>query len=85
MVKTPIVLSKNNLRLSSPPLSHHLPTDTRQALPQGLAEVADAWLSLPDPIRAGILAMVRATQLIAPATLLDSQKAGKTRKPRRSE
>ena len=48
------------MRLAPGPLAPHLPHDTRK-MPPGLAEVADAWPTLPEAIRAGILAMVRAS------------------------
>ena len=41
------------------PLPSYLPTDIRQSDPDLLA-VAEAWPELPEAIRAGILAMVRA-------------------------
>jgi hypothetical protein len=40
-------------------LAYHLPTDNRRAAPD-LAEVVAAWPTLPEPIKAGILAMVKA-------------------------
>ena len=40
-------------------VAHHLPTDNCH-LPPDLAAVVAAWPTLPEPIRAGILAMVKA-------------------------
>jgi hypothetical protein len=37
-----------------------LPTDIRQTDPD-LAAIVDAWPTLPEPIRAGIVAMVKAS------------------------
>jgi len=53
-------LTSSGLRISRPPLAHPVPTDTRPTLPPDLAAVIDAWPNLPEPIRAGILAMVKA-------------------------
>jgi hypothetical protein len=47
------------LRISSPRLAPYLPPDTRQTYPDS-ALVIERWKSLPDAIRAGILALVRA-------------------------
>ena len=47
------------LRFSTPAVSHHFPTDTCKNDP-GLAAVIEAWDRLPEAIRAGILAMVKA-------------------------
>jgi hypothetical protein len=47
------------LRISTPPVSHHIPTDTCQNDPD-LAAVVDAWQTLPEALKAGILAMVKA-------------------------
>jgi hypothetical protein len=47
------------LRVSPPSVGHHLATDTRQTDPD-LATVVDAWDRLPEAVRAGIVAMVRA-------------------------
>ena len=41
-------------------LAHHLATDTCQTDPD-LAAVVDAWDRLPEAVRAGIVAMVKAT------------------------
>jgi hypothetical protein len=43
-------------------LAHHLPTDSRQ-IPSDLVAVMAAWPTLPDVVRAGILAMVRAARI----------------------
>ena len=40
-------------------LAHHLPTDTCQTDPD-LARIVDAWPTLPEAVRAGIVAMVKA-------------------------
>ncbi len=40
-------------------VAHHLPTENRRADPE-LAAVIDAWDRLPEAIRAGIVAMVKA-------------------------
>ena len=37
-----------------------MPTDTRQTDPD-LAAIVDAWPTLPEPIKAGIVAMVKAS------------------------
>jgi hypothetical protein len=47
----------NGLRISTPLVSHHFPTDTCQDDPD-LAVVVDAWHTLPAALKAGILAMV---------------------------
>jgi hypothetical protein len=44
---------------STPLIAHHLPVDTCQTDPD-LAAVIDAWDRLPEAVRAGIVAMVRA-------------------------
>ena len=51
--------SGNGLRISSQPLSHSVPTDTCQNDPE-LAVVIEAWDRLPEAVRAGIVAMVKA-------------------------
>jgi hypothetical protein len=60
-------LPTSNLRVISVPLATHLPTDICH-LPPDLALVVDAWPTLPEPIRAGIMAMVKASQAPAPAS-----------------
>jgi hypothetical protein len=47
------------LRIAAQPIGHQLATDTRQTTPD-LATVIDAWDRLPEPVRAGIVAMVKA-------------------------
>jgi hypothetical protein len=47
------------LRISTPPVSHPDPTDTRQNDPD-LHAVVDAWPTLPEALKAGILAMAKA-------------------------
>jgi hypothetical protein len=51
--------SHNGLRISTPAVGHHLATDTCQNDPD-LAAVVDAWPKLPEALKAGIVAMVRA-------------------------
>ena len=51
--------SAKRLRLSAPPVADHLPTDTCKTDPD-LAAVVDAWPELPEAIKAGIVAMVKA-------------------------
>jgi hypothetical protein len=48
----------NDLRLATPGLAAQGKRATRDQAPD-LAEVIDAWPNLPEPIRAGILAMIR--------------------------
>ncbi len=48
-----------DLREPAPAVTHHLPTDTCKTDP-GLAAVVAACLELPEAIRAGIVAMVKA-------------------------
>jgi hypothetical protein len=43
----------------APSVAHHLHTDTCQTDPD-LARIVDAWPALPDPIKAGIMAMIEA-------------------------
>jgi hypothetical protein len=47
------------LRHEAEPTSHHFPTDIRQTEPD-LATVVDAWDRLPEAVKAGIVAMVKA-------------------------
>ena len=47
------------LRLTTPTVADHLSTDTRKTNPD-LAAVVGAWPDLPDALKAGILAMVKA-------------------------
>jgi hypothetical protein len=51
-------------------------------MPADLALVVDAWPGLPEAIRAGILALVRASQPPDPTTLLNSQNPQNARNPR---
>ena len=53
-------LSRNDLRIAIPPVSHPIPTDACQNDPD-LVAVIDAWDKLSEAIRAGVLAMVRAS------------------------
>jgi hypothetical protein len=50
---------RKDLRIATPPVSHHFPTDTCQTDPD-LTAVIHAWDRLPEAVRAGIVAMVRA-------------------------
>ncbi len=52
----------NDFRRGNPSVALHLPTDTCQTDP-GLALVAEAWARLPEAVRAGIVALVKATPL----------------------
>src|SRR5205823_528763 len=52
--------SDKDLRHSSRSSAHQLPTDTRQT-PSDLAFVIERWAELPEAVRAGIVAMVRAS------------------------
>jgi hypothetical protein len=49
----------NNLRHSSETLAHYLPTDTCKNDPE-LAAVLSAWPALPEAIKAGIVALIKA-------------------------
>jgi hypothetical protein len=49
------------LRLAQQTVAHHLPTDTCNTDPD-LAAVVAAWPELPEAVKAGILAMVKAAQ-----------------------
>jgi hypothetical protein len=46
------------LQIPFPTPAHHLPTEPPDPGPD-LAELVAAWPALPEPIRAGILAMIR--------------------------
>jgi len=50
------------LRISPLPVAHLLPTDTCKTDPD-LAAVIEAWDRLPEAIRAGIVAMVKAASM----------------------
>jgi hypothetical protein len=54
------LLPKNALGISSHAVAHHLPTDICQTDPEW-AVVAGAWDRLPQAVRAGIVAMVKAS------------------------
>jgi hypothetical protein len=54
-------LPSSKKRQSDRPVAHHLPTDTR-SLPPDLAAVVAAWPTLPEALRAGIVAMVRSCE-----------------------
>jgi hypothetical protein len=53
-------LQDKSLGEDAPSLAHHLPTDTCRLNPD-LAIVIETWEKLPEPVRAGIVAMVKAT------------------------
>jgi hypothetical protein len=53
------ISTTEGLGIAASSVAHHLPTDTCQ-IPPDLAAVVAAWPTLPEPIRAGILAMVKA-------------------------
>src|SRR5271166_3787559 len=55
------VFASNNLRQTAPVLAHYLPTDTCKTDPD-LAAVVAAWPHLPEAIKAGIVAMVKAAE-----------------------
>src|SRR5271157_2277414 len=50
---------EQDLRQPAPCVAHHLPTDTCKTDPD-LAAVVAAWPNLPEAIKAGIVAMVKA-------------------------
>jgi hypothetical protein len=54
----------NELCKSPEAAAHYLPTDTRRSETDAdLADLVDAWPRLPNAVRLGILAMVRACKL----------------------
>jgi hypothetical protein len=59
--------SASKLRVAPAPVAHSLPTETIRSLAElaitdpDLAEVIEHWDQLPEAIRAGIVAMVRAS------------------------
>jgi Phage integrase family len=63
----------NELRIAVPHAAHHLPTE-RPGCPPDLALIVDRWVSLPEALRAGIVAMVRAS-LPAPENPADCSKS----------
>jgi hypothetical protein len=48
------------LRISGSEFVHSVPTDTCKSYPE-LREIMDAWVELPDAVRASLLMLVRAT------------------------
>ncbi len=52
----------NDLRQTDPSFAHHLPTDTCKTDPD-LAAVVASWPELPEALKAGILAMVKAASV----------------------
>jgi hypothetical protein len=52
--------TNKDLQQAADSVAHPLPTDKRKISPD-LAAVINAWPDLPEAIRAGILAMVKAT------------------------
>ncbi len=62
LASSPNASKSKGLRLSPESAAHHLPADTRQSEPTDtdLATIVDAWPDLPEAIRSGILAMVKA-------------------------
>jgi hypothetical protein len=71
-------LGVNPLRLDAPSLAAPLPHDIQQ-LPADLALVIERWTNLPEAIRAGIVAMVRAS-LPSSGDERGTRKTRKTRK-----
>jgi hypothetical protein len=57
---SPEYLNSIGLRLEIPSLAHQLPADICQ-LPPDLALIVGRWGSLPEAVRAGIVAMVKAS------------------------
>ncbi len=53
----------NDLRQPAPSGAHYLPTDTCKTDPD-LAAVVAAWPELPEALKAGIVAMVKATSAL---------------------
>jgi hypothetical protein len=53
--------SHNGLRISTPPIGHHLPTDACQIDPD-LVAVIEAWNELPKAVRASIMMLVQAAK-----------------------
>ena len=57
MAEAPKADDDKGLRIADPSVGHHLATDTCP----DLATVVDAWDRLPEAVRAGIVAMVKAS------------------------
>jgi hypothetical protein len=53
---------RSTSRCEAPSVAHQLPTDTRQSNPDLTATVVDTWPALPEAIKAGILAMIKAAR-----------------------
>jgi len=51
----------NHLSQAPPPVADHLPNDTCRTYPD-LAAVVEAWPDLPEALKAGIVAMVKAAE-----------------------
>ena len=62
MVDSPKSFRSTTLRISPASLAHHLPIDKRQTPCPDLTSVITSWSDLPEAIRAGIVAMIRATK-----------------------
>jgi len=58
---SPISNSAKRLRLSALPLADHLPNDICRTYPD-LAAAVNAWPDLPESLKAGIVAMVKAAK-----------------------
>jgi hypothetical protein len=61
LIDQPKLCSDNSLGISANRVARHLPTDICHNDP-GLAAVVDAWPDLPEAIKAGIVAMVKAAR-----------------------
>ena len=59
--ENPNALKDKDLRQDIKAVSHHFPTDVMQ-MDAGLAAVIEAWDRLPDAVRAGIVAIVKAAR-----------------------
>jgi hypothetical protein len=59
MTISPKADDDKGLQIADSSVGHHLATDTCQTDPD-LATVVDAWDRLPEAVRAGIVAMVKA-------------------------
>jgi hypothetical protein len=60
MIDSPSQQSEQGLRLSAPDLAHPMPTDPCQ-MPPDLPLIVERWDTLPEAVRAGIVAMVKAS------------------------